>query len=348
MAICVLSDIGGTNARFVLANISEAGYEKLKSETLRPQDFGTFKDCLGEFLKEQPTPKYAVIGAAGSIFEGSVRFVNTGWPVASEREIEEVFGIEHVKFLNDFVVAGYGVIELQESDLIQVNQGTTCTAKAVKAVLGPGTGLGECFLTWNGSHYDAWPSEGGHSDFVPKEDLDWKYAKYMTRKVEEAESEFKQFKPMRGVSNEICFAGVGAHHLYYFLKEEFPDLLDPEFDQFFEAEPRDRLKNIMEYGFSGKNELCVRAVEMWLKFLAYETGNMVCKTLPYGGVYIIGGVVMKNAENIANSQVFKEALFSKPPHICEIIRNCPVYVVTNEEVGFLGTIRYAKNLLNID
>ena len=79
--------------------------------------------------------------------------------------------------------------------------------------------------------------------------------------------------------------------------------------------------------------------------MGYEVGNMIAKYLPYGGCYIAGGMFTKNAEAIIESGTFMEAVNSKPPHIREIISRVPIYVVKNLDLGFVGTLGYAKTVL---
>jgi glucokinase len=38
------------------------------------------------------------------------------------------------------------------------------------------------------------------------------------------------------------------------------------------------------------DELCMKVVEKFTENLGTETGNLALKTLPYGGIYLIGGV----------------------------------------------------------
>ena len=50
------------------------------------------------------------------------------------------------------------------------------------AVLGPGTGLGECFSTATevGKEYDTYASEGGHAEFAPRNDLETELLTFLT------------------------------------------------------------------------------------------------------------------------------------------------------------------------
>ena len=107
---------------------------------------------------------------------------------------------------------------------------------------------------------------------------------------------------------ELCFGGIGFANLYKFLREEFPGEVDENTDKLFEWD--EKVKLVMEYGLAGKDKLCARAVEMWMDAIGNEAGNLIAKSLPFGGFYIIGGMVSRNAEDIAKSVVFREALLS--------------------------------------
>ena len=76
-------------------------------------------------------------------------------------------------FINDFLAAGYGVSRLKPSDCTKLNLGPKAVMKetglSVKAVIGPGTGLGQAFLAKSsGDLYETFPAEGGHVDFSVK------------------------------------------------------------------------------------------------------------------------------------------------------------------------------------
>lgn len=350
MAIVLVADIGGTNSRFELLQFDGDNMIIVKAEAFLTHDYKNFVQIITTFLNDrQEHPTIGVFAVAGVVRGSHARFVNTNWEPeegVEASEIQEATGIEKIVFLNDFVAAGYGVQELGPDMLIELNQGVNPSENAPKAVVGPGTGLGECYMTWNGQVYDVWGTEGGHSDYAPKTELQWKYASYMMQLVQKEDGEYRQFRGMVGVSNELCIAGVGAHHLYYFLKGEFPELVNPDFDQEFEKEPKDRLKLIMEYGFSGRDQICDKAVKIWQEGLAHEIGNVIARTLCYGGIYVMGGLVTKNVESLAQSTLFIQSIYSKPPHINDIIRNVPIYLVKHLDVGMLGTKRYAKNILS--
>jgi glucokinase len=153
--------------------------EQLKAQTYPSQQYSTVVDIFIEFLAGQPTPMLAVIGIAG-VFDNGSFDIDVNWPPTSETEIQKICGIESVKLLNDFEAAGYGVLELTEDKLIALNSTAHSVVNSPRSVIGPGTDLGECLLTPCGDGvYKVWPSEGGYCDFGPKNELEWRYAKYI-------------------------------------------------------------------------------------------------------------------------------------------------------------------------
>ena len=71
-----------------------------------------------------------------------------------------------------FLAINTGSVQLISVNAIAVLAAAQA-ATAVKAVIGAGTGMGQCFLTHNGANYDVWPSEGGHGDFAARSKLEF-------------------------------------------------------------------------------------------------------------------------------------------------------------------------------
>ena len=129
-------------------------------------------------------------------------------------------------------------------------------------------------------------------------------------------------------------------------------MLNPDFDRDFEAsnvskEDDGRGKMLFENGLTGRDVLCQKGTELFLKILGYEAGNMAAKTLCYGGIYLMGGTVQGNLEGILAGSTLKTALYKKPLHITKILQQVPVYLVKpGPEVGLLGAQHYARKLIH--
>ena len=83
--------------------------------------------------------------------------------------------------MNDFVGVGYGLLALKPHELEVVHAGSGINATGPKAVIGAGTGLGECFMTHNGKNYDVYPAEGGHADFAPRNQLEFEIMEHVKK-----------------------------------------------------------------------------------------------------------------------------------------------------------------------
>lgn len=79
-----------------------------------------------------------------------------------------------MRLINDFVANGYGLLTLDEAKECVTLQ------EAPKVAGGAGTGLGECFSTARevGAPYDTYPSEGGHAEFAPRNELETELLAY--------------------------------------------------------------------------------------------------------------------------------------------------------------------------
>lgn len=346
MTTVIVGDIGGTNSRLRLVSLSKDSRTELKSFDYPSNKYQNFICILQEFLQGESV-QLGVFGIAGPIVEDTAHFVNQKWSPGSlsASEIENCLNIEKVLLINDFHAAELGCLALEPKDFVNINPLASVEPCGTKVVIGPGTGLGEALLVWSDTKYKALPGEGGHSDFAAHTDEQWRFVKYMQNLLTTT-SEYSQFLPCETISYELCCAGRGCHHLYDFLRQEHPDQANPEFDQLWADSPSDRARIMMDFGFNKKNLLCEKSVEYWLKFLAYECGNLIAKNLPFGGVYLIGGLVCKNFEGILREKdVFLNALMTKPRHICDIIQRVPIFIVKNENVGINGAVEYAREWL---
>lgn len=71
--------------------------------------------------------------------------------------------------INDFAAAGYGIMNLKEKDIIKLHDANQ-VINGVKVVMGPGTGMGQGFLTKSpyAPFYEVHSTEGGHVEYCPR------------------------------------------------------------------------------------------------------------------------------------------------------------------------------------
>ena len=184
MAIVLLGDVGGTNTRLQLFRYSVFPTQSesevlLAEEKLASKSYPSFQSLLEYFLQGKEKPQFAVMGIAGPVSDNTCKLTNVGhWPDIVGDQLAVTFQMDRFHLMNDFEAAGYGVLELKAADVININEAQAKEGRP-KAVIGAGTGIGECILTAVKGEYTVWPGEGGHCDFFPHDDLEVQYAQYI-------------------------------------------------------------------------------------------------------------------------------------------------------------------------
>src|SRR5262245_47186039 len=159
----------------------------------------------GEFLARTKLPvRHACFAVAGPVAGGRAKLTNLPW-VLDEGDLRDAFRLRSVRLLNDLEATTHAVPFLRADDLHTLHEGAAAPGGAL-AVIAPGTGLGEAFLTWDGAAYRAHPSEGGHCDFAP---LDPRQAGLLC---------FLQDR-FAHVSYERVCSGLGIPYIYDYLRD---------------------------------------------------------------------------------------------------------------------------------
>jgi len=314
------ADIGGTNARFQIWSLSsEVGEDVLLVEQeYKCKNFPTFELCITDLLNSSGISGIdrACLAVAGPVRANSCQMTNLSWNI-NGAILEETFDIKSVRVMNDFEAIGYGIEELEKSDLLPLNSCSKNPTGPI-ALLGPGTGLGEALLFWNSSlsEYEVHSSEGSHSRFAPVGDLQCKLLKYVEDEVGECEVE------------HVC-CGDGLARIYNFLCIELnagKTILDPA--------------EITERALSGTCSICVLTVKIFLEILGTEAANLGLKALASGGVYIAGGIPAR-LSSILEDGTLLNSFVRKESRTSFLLSTFPLVVILNPSVGLIGSKVYS-------
>lgn len=311
-------DIGGTKTILALFSEEGKGLRPLREETFPSGDYPDFGEALKEFLKEgKPALRCAAFGVAGPVLNGRCETTNLPW-VVDAAKIARRFSIPSVTLLNDLEAAAYGTLTLTERDFLVLNRAPSETAPGNRAIIAAGTGLGEGILFWDGSAYRPSASEGGHADFAPRDPLQVALLEFLWKKYP-------------AVSYERILSGPGLLNVYHFLKEaggEEPPWLSRRLAE------EDPAAVVSEVALSGKADLCVKALDLFVSVYGAEAGNLALKALATGGVDIGGGIAPKIREKLRDG-TFMKAFIDKG-RFAPLMSRIPVRVILNEKTGLLG------------
>lgn len=162
----IAGDIGGTKTDLAIYSTESGPHAPLAEVEVHSSDYPSLQAMVAEFLsRTKISVEAASFDVAGPVIDGHVKTTNLPW-VMDESSLKAELNLQSVHLMNDLEAVARAVPVLRSSDLITLNQGAPVPNGPI-AIIAPGTGLGESFLTWDGSRYQAHSSEGGHSDFAP-------------------------------------------------------------------------------------------------------------------------------------------------------------------------------------
>lgn len=198
--------------------------------------------------------------------------------------------------------------------------------------------------------YEPYGSEGGHVDFTVKSEEDWELLKHARKFIENSDNiENKRAKGKVGrMSVERLTAGPAIPLIYDFMKTQHPTLVahleKDSADGKTKAKAFDDIesKDIISFAMQSKDPLCMKVVEKFTENFGTETGNLALKTLPYGGIYLIGGVTNGIKDYLINDSKFMDSFYDKG-RLSDLMKEFRVMLVNPDiEVGLLGAEERAR------
>ena len=322
------ADVGGTNAR--LAIYTADGKELVRRETYASHEHKSFEEVARAFLTDGETPIAACIGVAGPVVDGRVVATNLPW-VLDERIISQSLAIPRVALINDLVALSMGAVHARPEDLVLLHgSALPRTRGANLAVLAAGTGLGEAMLVWDGQKHAVCATEGGHTDFAARNELEIELLRYLVGRVKGR------------VSYERVLSGPGIGNLYDFFRDAKGI---PEEDAVEDAiaAADDRNAAIAHLGATGESTAAARAIKLFISLYGAEAGNLVLKSLAVGGMFVVGKIAGNlSAQLVAKG--FVESFLDKG-RMRQVLEKVPIALVTDSTIGLSGSARYAATLV---
>ena len=297
-------DIGGTKTKLGVVGIGK------KPEIVFTMEFRTAVlksvvpaiEKIVSYAKEKHDIRLndCCLAVAGPGDERFVKTINIKWNVDA-KEIQKKTSLKKVLLVNDFHAIGYGLRFAGKKDLFVVQEGK---GKGNKAIIGAGTGLGKSIVIED----KPFASEGGHADFPCQDGLDMKIIRFIRKK-----------RKVSNVNYEELLSGRGIEAIYEFLSGE-----------------KSKAAGISK----ARDKDSRKAMKIFVKYYARCAKNFALDTLSSGGVYIAGGIAVKNKDMFKTKGFTKE--FCDADKFSSILSRVPVYIITNYDISILG----AASILN--
>lgn len=326
-------DIGGTKTNLAVFPLDIEPRVPLVEATFPSVQYESLEALVHEFLGQNNFHiDRACFGVAGPVVDGRAKITNLPWSM-DEHRMQEILHIPIVRLLNDLDAMAHAVPFLESIDIRTLNAGTP-VPNGTLAVIAPGTGLGEAYLTWDGNHYNPHPSEGGHTDFAPTNAAEMEMLRYLLGRFAH-------------VSYEHICSGIGLPNIYAYYRD-VAGMTEPEWLRAQLASANDMTPIIVSAALDQTKdcEICTVTLSTFVSVLGAEAGNLALKVLANGGVYIGGGIpprILSYFENAAFLQAFEAKGRFK-----EMLSNIPVHLITNPKLALLGAARHGleENVAN--
>ena len=320
VAMIIAGDIGGTKTILAAYEEGSTTGAPLHEASFPSGNYSDIEAIVAEFVDDyRLDARIACFGVAGPVLEGHAKLPNLPWAVDAAN-LAGRFGFEDVVLLNDLEATAMAIPELTASDLSVINRGIE-DDDGNKAVIAPGTGLGEAFLTRDGGKWRVHASEGGHADFAPTSALQIDLIRFLSDRIGH-------------VSYERVCSGSGLPNIVDFITHEGLFGVSRELQAEFDSES-DRTRVIVRRAIGAEaDNLCRKAVEIFITILAAEAGNMALRHIARGGVYLAGGLPPR-LKNVISDTEFMTSFRAKG-RLSRLLEDTPVYIVENSRTVVIG------------
>lgn len=315
--VLLIGDIGGTNARFALADSHEPGFDQ--SMRLRCEDFATAEQAIEHFLRAQSSaaPDAICLAAAGPVLGGAVRVTNNHWQL-DRRFIASRFATEQVELLNDFEAVAHVLPHLGSHDLLLLGPGAAprlSGADFTVGVLGPGTGLGVAGLVRRSGVVFPIVGEGGHCGFAPESNQQIEVLALLRKRFER-------------VTDEQLISGPGLENIFAALCT-------------LHGEPTRQVSAADVFVMAGerRDAIALAAVNLFFEVLGQVAGDLALQLGATDGIFIAGGIAPRYPELLQRSDF--RAAFERKGHYRAMLEQVPTLLITHPDPGLLGAAAHA-------
>jgi glucokinase len=308
----LVGDIGGTNARFAIA---EAGKYPLNARKVPITHYPGLVEAVEDYLSAVPMVEEAVLAVAGPVRGDEVTFSNSSWRF-SINDVRKRLGLRRLVVINDLVAHAFSVAALAPDEIGSLKLGTRDPTRPA-LVIGPGTGLGVAFLLNNAGALVGIPSEAGHATFAPMNRVQAEILSHL-------QSQYGHVPVERLVS------GPGLLAIATTLAKMNGQIIDVR-------DPRD----VSARAEAGECPTCREAIQIFSSILGATAGNLALTLLTGGGVFITGGLC-RGLRPLLDVEGLIQAFIAKG-RLRSYLDDIPIDQILRPHAALLGASVYVES-----
>lgn len=329
----IYGDIGGTKTILRLAKQQNSDLLHIQEQRYASHDYQNLDEIINDFLIGLPDKNAtnkpisaACFAIAGPIAAQQARLTNLPWLI-SAADLSKKFAIPQVKLINDFEATALGVEKLTQQDL-EVLQVGNMSESSMRVVLGAGTGMGVAWIAIIGNRYIPFPTEAGHTDFAPINDLQIELLNFLAAKFGH-------------VSIERVLSGPGLTNIFNFFQQRANHLQRSSLLELSEDEGQ----LIIQLALEQNHVTAIESLQLFTEIYGAFAGNLALTGLCRGGVYIAGGIAPRILHYLKTERFIQA--FRNKGRFTGLMREIPLSVILNTQVGLLGAESEAQRLQNL-
>ncbi len=303
--VWLIADVGATSSRCAVCRPGDRRPAEL--EVVQNDDFALLKDLLDHYVSRRKTrPEAGAVAIAAPINGDDVQMTNREWRF-NRLELAERLDLARLDIINDFHAVAYALPNIGSKDRVEIGQ-SRAYREGTRATLGPGSGLGVGAWIADGDGGVAMRGEGGHVTLPARDETEERIIARLRERYGHC-------------SAERVLSGPGIIALH-------------------SAMHGGEMKTSREITSGTVDRKCRATMEQFYRFLGSVAADLALTTGAYGGLYIAGGIVPDNIEQIQAS-TFRER-FEDKNRYRTYMQAIPTYVITDRTPGLTGMLAYIR------
>ena len=323
MTLAVLADIGGTNTRVALAEGARVRLDSI--HRFANADYQARGQDIAHVLRDYLAKAGAVVtgvcvAAAGPVQDGVATMTNLDWVIDAPK-LSAATGAAKIAILNDLQAQGQALGHIPVANLRRVVDGPV-EPGATMLVVGLGTGVNAAPVHPGAAGRIVPPSECGHVNMPVRSDEDFRLVRFV-----EARLAAEGTVPHAGV--EEMLAGRGLANLHAFAAAEA-------------GRPATLTSAEVLAALAAGDPVADHAARLYVHILAEMLADLALIHLPYGGIYLIGGMSRAMTPHLLALDLGRQ--FRQPRRVDLLEKKFSVTVVEDDYAALTGCAAYLNQI----
>lgn len=309
----LVADTGGTNTRVALAKGTQIIPKTIKR--FANAKYACVEDILAAFIAEndQSNLSAAALAVAGPVRDGSAKLTNLNWQI-DEETLARATKVDRAAVLNDLAAQGYAMGHINPKMLRPIIT-KPAQANGVKLVIGIGTGFNIAVVHDCSLGRIVPPAEAGHAALPLRNEADLRLAQHIE-------------KTQGFAAVEDVLSGRGLEDLYAWKTAETGATNQVSSTEIIQA---------LEAG----DPLARATLQDFIRFLAMVASDQALVHLPFGGIFLIGGMARALAPWL--DPLGFEQVFQDKGRFSDMLKEFSVNVVDDDFAALNGLAHYLSD-----